>query len=248
MKKFLTLPLVLVMTQALAQTPTAPNLVDELQEAIGTDDAGKVAFILREKAYDPNLYLPNGETPLVYAIRMDASVTVNQVLLRSYKINVNVPTLRGETPLMLAAIKGDRTLAEKLLEMGAPVNANYGWTALHYAASVGESEMTQFLIDRGAEINARTPRGVTPLYMAARIAAANTVAVLLKAGADKTLCNDQGISPAESARRHGSTVLAKELAIDKCSPWPVSDSENTIKPDASENTTSEAKTLSSSTP
>ena len=66
--------------------------------------------------------------------------------------------------------------------------------------------------------------------------------------ADKTLCNDQGISPAESARRHGSTVLAKELAIDKCSPWPVSDSEKTNKPDAPESTTSEAEPLSSSTP
>ena len=225
MRKFLILPFLFAMTQAMAQTTTTPSLAQQPQDAIATDDAGKVAYVLREKAYDPNLYLPNGETPLVYAIRMDASVTVNKVLLRSYKINVKVPTLRGETPLMLAAIKGDQALAQKLLDMGAPINANYGWTALHYSASVGEAEMTQFLIDHGAQINARTPRGVTPLYMAARIAAAGTVAVLLRAGADKTLCTDEGISPAESAKRRGSTALAKELAIDKCAPWPVADVE-----------------------
>ena len=101
----------------------------QMQQAIAQDDAPKVAYMLRELAYDPNFYLPNGDTPLVFAIRMDAKVSTNQVLLRSFKINVKVPTLRGETPLMLAAIKGDQPLAQKLIEMGAPVNANFGWTA-----------------------------------------------------------------------------------------------------------------------
>ena len=177
--------------------------------------------MLRELAYDPNFYLPNGDTPLVFAIRMDAKVSVNQVLLRSFKINVKVPTLRGETPLMLASIKGDEALAQKLIDMGAPVNANYGWTALHYAASTGQTQMTRFLIDKGAEVNARTERGVTPLYMAARVIATPTVDVLLKAGADKTLCNDQGISPPDIAKKRGDSTLAKKLAIKACAPWPV---------------------------
>lgn len=195
-------------------------LEKQMQEAIAADNAGKVAYMLRELGYDPNFYLPNGDTPLVFAIRMDATTSVNEVLLKSYKINVKVPTIRGETPLMLAAIKGDKALAQKLLDMGAPINADYGWTALHYSASTGKHEMTQFLIDKGAEVNARTERGVTPLYMAARIVAAPTVEVLLRAGADKTLCNDQGISPEAIARKRGNSVLADKLHIDQCAPWP----------------------------
>lgn len=222
LKLSLTLALCAQSLVCLAQsvTPGVP-LAQQLQEAIAKDDAPKVAYMLRELAYDPNFYLPNGDTPLVFAIRMDAKVSVNQVLLRSFKINVKVPTLRGETPLMLASIKGDEALAQKLIDMGAPVNANYGWTALHYAASTGQTQMTRFLIDKGAEINARTERGVTPLYMAARVIATPTVDVLLKAGADKTLCNDQGISPADIAKKRGDSTLAKKLAIKACAPWPV---------------------------
>ena len=189
-----------------------------MQQAIAQDDAPKVAYMLRELAYDPNFYLPNGDTPLVFAIRMDAKVSTNQVLLRSFKINVKVPTLRGETPLMLAAIKGDQPLAQKLIEMGAPVNANFGWTALHYAASTGQTAMTRFLIEKGAQVNARTERGVTPLYMAARIVASPTVDVLLEAGADKTLCNDQGISPEAIAAKRGDSKLAQKLHINACAP------------------------------
>ena len=200
-------------------------LDQQMQEAIAADNAGKVAYMLRELGFDPNFYLPNGDTPLVFAIRMDATVSVNEVLLKSYKINVKVPTIRGETPLMLAAIKGDKALAQKLLDMGAPINADYGWTALHYSASTGKHEMTQFLIDKGAKVNARTERGVTPLYMAARIVAAPTVEVLLRAGADKTLCNDQGISPEAITRKRGNSVLADKLHIDQCAPWPPVDNE-----------------------
>ena len=200
----------------------APNipLDQQLQDAILRDDAGKVAYMLRELAYDPNFYLPNGDTPLVFAIRADADVSVNQVLLRSFKINVKVPTLRGETPLMLAAIKGNMPLAQKLVDMGAPVDADFGWTALHYAASTGQAEMAKWLIEKGAKVNARTDRGVTPLYMAARTISASTVNVLLAAGADKTLCNDQGISPSAIALKRGDSRLAKTLEIEACAVWP----------------------------
>lgn len=228
-------------------TPGVP-LDRQLQEAIAKDDAPKVAYMLRELAYDPNFYLPNGDTPLVFAIRMDAKVSTNQVLLRSFKINVKVPTLRGETPLMLAAIKGDEALAQKLLDMGAPVNANYGWTALHYAASTGQTEMVRFLIQKGAEVNARTERGVTPLYMASRIIATSTVDALLKAGADKTLCTDQGISPAAIAQKRGDSALAQKLQISACAPWPVpetalsSDSVPIESADSQNNSESSAQT------
>lgn len=212
-KIFLTL-LSLMTIQAHAQTTEASTT--ELQLAIEKNDAARVAYLFREKRLDPNFYLPNGDTPLVYAIRVDAMKTVNLVMLRHRALNVKIPSLRGETPLMLAAIKGDVDLAQTLLHLGADVNVNFGWTALHYAAATGQKPMIDWLIKNGAEINVVTERQVTPLYMAARATSLEAVNALLSAGADKTICNDQGISPAAVAKQRGNTVIAERLAIDAC--------------------------------
>lgn len=214
MKKFLITLLSLISISAHAQT--TETTLSELQEAIERNDAARVAYLFREKRMDPNFYLPNGDTPLVYAIRTDAMKTVNLVMLRHRALNVKIPSLRGETPLMLAAIKGDVDLAQTLLFMGADVNVNFGWTALHYAAASGQKPMIELLLKNGAEVNAVTERQVTPLYMAARSLARDAVDALLSAGADKTICNDQGISPSSVARQRGSNTIADHLAIEAC--------------------------------
>ena len=214
MKKFLITLLSLISISAHAQT--TETTLSELQEAIERNDAARVAYLFREKRMDPNFYLPNGDTPLVYAIRTDAMKTVNLVMLRHRALNVKIPSLRGETPLMLAAIKGDVDLAQTLLFMGADVNVNFGWTALHYAAASGQKPMIELLLKNGAEVNAVTERQVTPLYMAARSLARDAVDALLAAGADKTICNDQGISPSSVARQRGSSTIADHLAIEAC--------------------------------
>ena len=214
MKKFLIMLLSLISISAHAQT--TETTLSELQEAIERNDAARVAYLFREKRMDPNFYLPNGDTPLVYAIRTDAMKTVNLVMLRHRALNVKIPSLRGETPLMLAAIKGDVDLAQTLLFMGADVNVNFGWTALHYAAASGQKPMIELLLKNGAEVNAVTERQVTPLYMAARSLARDAVDALLAAGADKTICNDQGISPSSVARQRGSSTIADHLAIEAC--------------------------------
>ena len=204
----------LIAIQAQAQTLEANTA--ELQLAIEKNDAARVAFLFREKRLDPNFYLPNGDTPLVYAIRTDAMKTVNLVMLRHRGLNVKIPSLRGETPMMLAAIKGDVDLAQTLLHLGADVNVNFGWTALHYAAATGQKPMIDWLIKNGAEVNVVTERQVTPLYMAARSVSLDAVDALLAAGADKTICNDQGISPAAVAKQRGSSLIADRLAIEAC--------------------------------
>ena len=209
--------LTLISLMAIAgHAQAAEPTLDDFQKAIELNDAAQVAYLLREKRFDPNFYLPNGDTPLVYAIRTDAMKTVNLVLLRHRALNVRIPSLRGETPLMLAAIKADVDLAQTLLFMGADVNVNFGWTALHYAAASGQKAMIDLLIKNGAEVNAVTERQVTPLYMAARSASSEAVDALLAAGADQTICNDQGISPSAVARQRGNRALADRLAIKAC--------------------------------
>lgn len=242
------LSLLAVMSLSAGAQSNEPTIAD-LQQAIEVHDAARVAYLFREKRFDPNFYLPNGETPLVYAIRMDADIIVNKVLLRHRQLNVKIPTLRGETPLMLAAIKGDTALVQTLLFMGADINVNFGWTALHYAATSGSSETVRLLIKNGADLNALTDRQITPLYMAARAISTDSVKALLDAGADKTICNDQGVSPADIARQRGDSELAKALAIDACRDMTPETQEVVITPEnVSENEPQQGNTNNAQNP
>lgn len=77
----------------------------------------------------------------------------------------------GLTPLMLAAIRGDETLAKVLLDAGADVDAEtptiagaqnhpgaypnpetQHWTALTYCAIQGQLNIAKLLLDRGANV------------------------------------------------------------------------------------------------
>lgn len=200
--------------KAPAQQPQ--HTMVDLQKAIESQDLARVAYLLREARLDPNFYFENGDTPLVFAIRVEAYKTIELVLLKSRALNVNIPSLRGETPLMLAAFRGNEALVRTLLGKGADPKVHYDWTALHYAATTGQVAIAQLLIENGAPVNARTSRNVTPLYMAARSGSEKVVELLLKAGADKTICNDQGISPELVATQRGFAALGKTLHIERC--------------------------------
>ena len=97
---------------------------------------------------------------------------------------VDLPTVDGTTPLMVAAGLGGATFVpglqrgrrstsaedtvKALLDSGADINAvNEGdFTALHGAAYRGLNEVIQILVDRGANINARDYRGRTAYRIA----------------------------------------------------------------------------------
>ena len=103
MRKILFATLCLASSVACASTNpfyTTLPLDKQLTVAISKDDSGQVAYLLREMRVDPNFYLPNGETPLVWAIKNDAKVTTEKVLLKSVRIKINTPTLREKTPLI----------------------------------------------------------------------------------------------------------------------------------------------------
>ena len=76
----------------------------------------------------------------------------------------------GETPLHIAARKGEKEEAELLIAKGADVNAKDkdGKTPLHEAARLGQREVAELLIGRGADVNARDRSGSTPLRRAVR--------------------------------------------------------------------------------
>ena len=72
-------------------------------------------------------------------------------------------TVKGRTPLMLAAFRGDAAGVLNLLEGGADVNARDadGDTALMFAAFRGHALVVALLLQYGANVYARARNGWT---------------------------------------------------------------------------------------
>ena len=170
---------------------------DDFFAAIKTDNAPAVSQLVG-RGFDVNTLDPKGEHSLLLAIR-EPSPKVMQALLSAPKINVNHLNATGESPLMLAALKGELELAEKLVKKGADVNKT-GWTPLHYAASNGHAAVIRMLLENFAYIDAESPNGSTPLMMAGMYGSIESVKLLLDEGADPLLKNQQGLTALEFAR------------------------------------------------
>ncbi len=176
--------------------------------ALEVDDAGTVSGLL-ERGFDPNAPDENGQVGLYLALR-DGALKVAATLLAHPELKVDAVNAADETPLMMAALRGNREWTQRLLDRGAQLNRR-GWTPLHYAASGPEPKLLTLLLERGALIEAASPNRTTPLMMAARYGAPGAAEVLLARGADPRARNDLGLTAADFARQAGREALAASL-------------------------------------
>jgi uncharacterized protein len=182
--------------------------IDELVVAAEMND-GRAVLSLLLKGVDPNQADSRGRKAIFIALRED-SLRALDSLLASPLTQIDEPNAQGETPLMIAAIRGSLPAAQALVKRGASINRK-GWTPLHYACSGPDNGVAAFLIEQGAELNARSDNGTTPLMMAARYGNSDLVPLLLKAGAEPRAANEQELTAADFAQRGGRDLLAKEL-------------------------------------
>lgn len=171
---------------------------DDFFKAVRMDDARTVSQLLA-RGFDANTVDPSGQTGLIIAVR-EPSPKVANALIDTSTIDLNALNSKGESPLMLAALKGQRELAEKMIKKGADVNKT-GWTPLHYAASGGQTAVVALLLENHAYIDAESPNGSTPLMMASMYGTPDVVRLLLDEGADPSLKNQQGLTAVDFARR-----------------------------------------------
>ena len=169
-------------------------------------DNGSGVRTLLQRGFDPNTLDEHGQTGLMIALR-EPSPKVIQVLVESPQTNVDLPNAKGETPLMLAAIKGQQDLVTQLLKRDAAVNKT-GWTPLHYAATSGQLTIMKVLLDNYAFIDAQSPNGTTPLMMAAMYGSGEAVKLLLAEGADTTMKNQLGMTAVDFANKAGRAEAA----------------------------------------
>ncbi len=169
--------------------------------AIQRDDPQSLSALLR-RGFDPNTLDAKGQSGLFLALR-DPSPKVVDVLLKTPKIKVETRTPQDESPLMMAAMRGELKLAAALIDKDADVNKT-GWTPLHYAASSTQGDqlgVAKLLLENAAYIDAASPNGSTPLMMAAMYGNTSTLKLLLDEGADPTLKNQLGLTAVDFAQR-----------------------------------------------
>jgi len=171
---------------------------EDFFNAIRQDNAGKVSELLG-RGFDANTTDPNGQTGLYLALR-EPSPKAAQVLIDWLKTDINKLNTQGESILMLASLKGQLELADRLIKKGADVNKT-NWTPLHYAASGGHAALISLLLENNAYIDAESPNGTTPLMMAAMYGSESSVKLLLQEGADPKLKNHQGLTALDFAQR-----------------------------------------------
>ena len=172
-------------------------------------DDGEEALEWVAHGVDPNSRDERGDPGMVAALKAN-SPSAAAALMRAPGIDLEAANRAGETPLMMAAIKGETQLCAQLIERGARVNQP-GWTALHYAAAGNSLDAVRLLLERGAEVNAVSPTGRTPLMMAAGLANERVVNALIAAGADVDYLDKSGAGAVDAARGSGREWLAAKL-------------------------------------
>lgn len=177
--------------------------------AIKRDNPGTLQSLL-SRGFDPDTRAPDGLPGLYLALRLE-SLKAAKVLIDWPRTNVEIRTPKDESPLMLAALKGQLDLVKKLIARGADVNKT-GWAPLHYAATSAHLEIMALLLEEHAYIDAESPNGTTPLMMAAQYGNAESVKLLLEAGAAPSLKNRLGLTAIDFANRSGREDSADLVA------------------------------------
>jgi ankyrin repeat protein len=177
--------------------------------AIKRDNPRAVQELL-QRGFDPNVPDPAGVPGLFIALR-DGSLKAAEALIDWPKTKVEWRTAKDESPLMMAALKGQTEMVRKLIARDADVNKP-GWTPLHYAATGGHVEIMALLLEHHAFIDAQSPNKTTPLMMAAHYGSPQAVKLLLDGGADTAMRNELGLTAIDFANRARRTEAADMIA------------------------------------
>ena len=189
--------------------------------AVLRDDGDAITALMR-RGFDPNTRDPKGQVGLMIALQNGANRAV-AALLASRRLNVEARNAKDESPLMMAAIKGNVEAVKALIARDADVNKT-GWTPLHYAASAGSPQhavIISLLLENHAYIDAASPNGTTPLMMAAMYGSTDAVKLLLAEGADVTMKNQLGMTAVDFANRANRSEAASLItATSAAKPVP----------------------------
>lgn len=197
---------------------------------------GELEVVKAMVDHDPSVLCRTTVHGSLFALHVAAAHDQIQVLsmLLDRSVNPDILNRHKQTPLMLAAMSGNISCVERLMEAGANIlmfDSLHGRTCLHYAAYYGHLDCLQALLSAAHSsriayswgfsrfVNIRDGSGATPLHLAARQGSADCIHVLLASGALVSAstcgygssCSYPGSTPLHLAARGGSLDCVREL-------------------------------------
>lgn len=126
-------------------------------------------------------------------------------------VELNAPRQHGLTPLMRAALQGNREAVQTLIALGVHIHARNddGNTALWLACVSRNIEIVQDLIEAGIDLNNRNDAGSTALMYVASSDRPELVKVLLEAGADPQIRNFDDMRAVDLASSRACLALLR---------------------------------------
>ena len=187
---------------------------DDLLQAVERNDLATTTRLL-QRGMDINTSDRNGNTLLMIAARNGATEILDFLLTN--RVSLLKQNKYGDTAIMLAALNGRRDAVLRLLQAGAGINPETGWTPLLYAAFNGHQALVKDLLDAGAAIDARAPNGDTALMLAARNGHEEVLSLLLERGANPLLPDRAGLGARQLAEQaaHQNLVLRLQQAEER---------------------------------
>lgn len=201
---------IIYLIAVLSVFPVSAGVYEDFFTAVNRDDSDTVTKLLAQ-GFDLSARSPEGQTALHLALR-DQSPRVAAALWLHRGLDIDALNATGETPLMMAALRGDLIWSQRLIERGAKIHKD-GWSPLHYAATGPEPRIVALLLDKGAPIDALSASLSSPLMMAVSYGSEANVDLLLARGADRQLRNDRGHDAATLAERAGREFLVRRLSV-----------------------------------
>lgn len=204
----LSVALMLVLT--LATSSMANPLQTPLLQALQSGNAEAVASEL-ERGADPNQLLPDGSTPLAWAVEVQDHAMLR--LLLAAGGDPNAAANAAASPLIVGCQYGDGVVLDQLLKAGAKVDfiLEDGLTPLHVCAGHAPVGVLEQMLAAGADADGVDRYGQTPLMQAAAHGKLDNIALLLQHGAAVNRVTNDGLTPLFYAAE--SKALEPVLAI-----------------------------------
>jgi|GEM_PF-3541444 len=186
------LPLVLVVLTACTAQTSVPK-----------DEGNSTRQIKKEDS-------PQDIELLMKSVKTSDAATIKRLLAAG--VNPNVNESLGDTPLMIASIRGDREIVEMLLDAGAEINATDegGETAIVLAIRFQEKAVIELLLARGANLSFRDKyTGHTLLHRVADRPEmdADILKIVLDRSPNVDVRDNYGVTPLKVAAAHNFFVL-----------------------------------------
>uniref|UniRef100_A0AAQ4QSN0 Euchromatic histone-lysine N-methyltransferase 2 n=1 Tax=Gasterosteus aculeatus aculeatus TaxID=481459 RepID=A0AAQ4QSN0_GASAC len=204
--------------------PKAPSLRKKLRfhprqlyPAAKQGEVQRVLLMLME-GIDPS-YQPESQNKrsALHAAAQRGLLEVCYILTQA-GAQVNAQDKDRRTPLLEAIINNHIEVAHYLIQNGASVYHEDGYTGLHHAAKLGNLEIVNMLLETGqVDVNAQDSGGWTPIIWSAEHKHVDVIKVLLNRGADVTISDKELNVCLHWAAYAGNVEIAEMVLNSGCS-------------------------------